>query len=206
MSILNNIKNFEDSEFQDWIWRFEKATAAMGRSKDEDMISHLPVFLEGIALKFFRALPLEIQGSYPKSKEHLKTRFSPSVGKSSMDLENYRNFGYNIKKLVDLAFRLFDGKDKDCLYLTNFLKKIDPVQAEVIATHDSVKTIDQAIALCKKIVDAKEMYGAKSCNTVDASLEITKELKKEIQSLTDKVNAILLEKKSEPCYAAVPKQ
>ncbi|KII75039.1 hypothetical protein RF11_14088 [Thelohanellus kitauei] len=49
------------------------------------------------------------------------------------------------------------------------------------------------------------MYGTKSCNTVDASFEITKELKKEIQSLKDKVNTISLEKKSEPFNEDVPK-
>ncbi|KII64353.1 hypothetical protein RF11_03922 [Thelohanellus kitauei] len=53
------------------------------------------------------------------------------------------------------------------------------------------------------MVDAKELYRAKSCSTVDASFQTIQELKKEIKTLTEKVDTMVVEKKSEPCCAAV---
>ncbi|KII62211.1 hypothetical protein RF11_13225 [Thelohanellus kitauei] len=79
MSILNNNKNFEESDYQDWIYKFEKALVTMGKFNDLERISTLHYFLDWIYFKFFLILSLEIRGSYPKSKEQLKTWFSPRI-------------------------------------------------------------------------------------------------------------------------------
>ncbi|KII65642.1 hypothetical protein RF11_14271 [Thelohanellus kitauei] len=113
---------------------------AAQKTKNEELAAHLPIFLEGLALKFYRSLPIKVQNSFPKAREALLTRFSASPAKSNYELdkiqksplESFQEFGYKIKRLVDLSFPSFFPDQRQVLYIEYFTKKIDPELARQV--------------------------------------------------------------------------
>ncbi|KII74859.1 hypothetical protein RF11_13001 [Thelohanellus kitauei] len=132
MALLNTPKSFSDGEIDDWLWKFEACMKAAQKTKNEELAAHLPIFLEGLALKFYRSLPIEVQNSFPKVKEALLSRFSESHAKSNYGLdkiqksplESFQEFGYKIKRLVDLSFPSFFPDQRQVIYLQYFTKKL----------------------------------------------------------------------------------
>ncbi|KII66710.1 hypothetical protein RF11_03531 [Thelohanellus kitauei] len=168
----------------------------MNKSSGKELAFHLAVFLERVALKYFRSLDIKVQSSYKLAKQSLHSRFLADTTQSSLaldhceksPLEGFESFGYRVKELVDRSYPGFGVPQREVLYLQNFLRKIDPELAEMLAAHEEAKTIDQAIAICIKKQNAKERYGAKTLNVVQPTGEdAIHKLSTEIENLKLKI-------------------
>ncbi|KII65850.1 hypothetical protein RF11_04123 [Thelohanellus kitauei] len=199
MSLLNSVKNFSEGDFPDWCWKFERCMKALGKFKEEELSNYLPVFLDGLAIKYFMSLPCDVQSSYGKAKEMLISRFSQAPEKSLLELdsmakgpiEDFVAFGIRVKQLVDLSYPTFGVEQREVLYLQHFLKKIEPDMAQSVVCKSSVTTIDEAISICMKTSIAKSLYTARPCNAIQVETDDRfDKLSNEIKVLSEKLNTI----------------
>ncbi|KII66293.1 hypothetical protein RF11_14724 [Thelohanellus kitauei] len=115
MALLNTPKSFADGEIDDWLCKFEACMKAAQKTRNEELAAHLPIFLEGLALNFYRPLLIEVQNSFPKAKEALLTRFSESPAESNYELDQIQTSPFE----VFLPF--FRTRDKS--YIFNISQK-----------------------------------------------------------------------------------
>ncbi|KII65637.1 hypothetical protein RF11_14266 [Thelohanellus kitauei] len=124
--------------------------ASMNKLSDEELASHQAVFRDGVSLKYFRSLDVKVQRSYKLVKQALNSRFFANSTRSSLALDHCQKASFKV-----LGFL----RDKFCIY------RISPVElTEMLAAREEAKTIDQVIAIYIKKQNAKELYGAKTCN------------------------------------------